>query len=176
MADAGTNTIPGAPENKTIERPALLAMPSSPMVSVVFCPPVTEAGLTESAFKLGALIAKNAVFVVDPVVPETTMPVLASTPVEKIVKFALVLPAGIRTEGAVVATELGFVESVTVTPPVGARPERVAVPVVLTPPITTFGFTLTEAICGGRTVIVFCMTKPEPVSYTHLTLPTSDLV
>ena len=66
------------------------------------------------------------------------------------VKAALVLPAGITTvplTGTCAAAVL-LLERLTVAPPLGAGPVRVAVPVEEVPPATELGFTLTDCKVG----------------------------
>jgi hypothetical protein len=67
------------------------------------------------------------------------------------VKVVWVLPAGIVTVAATVAA-LEFVDRLITTPPVGAAPESVTVPVDEVRPVTLAGLKLTDTTPGGVTV------------------------
>jgi hypothetical protein len=76
------------------------------------------------------------------------------------VKVALVEPAGIVTLCGSVAADVLPLTSVTIAPPVGARPFNVAVPVELPPPVTEVGFTPIEDSVGAFTVRVAVNAEP----------------
>ena len=59
-------------------------------------------------------------------------------------KEAVLLPAGIVTEAGVVAAEALLLLRVTVTPPLGAAPLKVTVPVEEPPPVTLLGLKETD--------------------------------
>lgn len=68
------------------------------------------------------------------------------------VNVAVVLPAETLTLAGVVAAPVFELESATTTPPAGALPESVTVPVALSlPPLTDAGETATETRAGGVT-------------------------
>jgi len=97
-----------------------------------------------------------AVCVVPESVAEIVTVVLAATALEVTANEPdTVWPAATETlDGTLAAPELEE-ESETVSPPVGAGPERVTVPVALaTPPLTCAGVTATETRPGGVTVSV----------------------
>ena len=60
------------------------------------------------------------------------------------VKFAVLLPCVTTTVVGTLTTDEFELESVTVTPPKGAAPLKVTVPVVETPPGTTEGDTTSD--------------------------------
>jgi len=69
-----------------------------------------------------------------------------------IVKLALVVPAlMVMFAGTLATVELLLVKA-TVTPPVGAAPLSVTVPVLDAPPINEVGFRVTEEMISGFTV------------------------
>jgi hypothetical protein len=70
------------------------------------------------------------------------------TPLVVTVNVALVAPAATVTLTGVVAEVLSS-ERVTTAPPVGAGPLKVAVPVVLLPPVTLVGLKVTVESTGG---------------------------
>jgi len=68
------------------------------------------------------------------------------------VKLAFAAPTGTVTLAGTVATAGLLLESATVTPPTGAEPLRVTVPVEAVPPVTLAGLRLKEERLGGVTV------------------------
>ena len=60
-------------------------------------------------------------------------------------------PADTETEAGTVAAAL-FDVSMTASPPVGAAPVSLTVPVELVPPVTDVGLRVNEESCGGFTV------------------------
>jgi hypothetical protein len=89
------------------------------------------------------------------------------------VNVADVLPAGTVTEAGTLAAAVLLLCRATLTPPVGAGPVRVTVPVEDPPPVTLVGFTVTEVrltggvITVGVTVSVALWFEPnEPVMIT----------
>ena len=75
--------------------------------------------------------------------------VLVVTTLVFTVKEALVRPAATVTLLGTVATEVLLLESITFTPPVGAAPFRVTVPIDVLPPFTVVGFRLIAESDGG---------------------------
>jgi hypothetical protein len=76
------------------------------------------------------------------------------------VKVAVVLPAATVTVPGTVATDVRLLESATTTPPVGAAPESVTVPVDGAGPLTVVGFKLSALNVGAVTVKFTVRTKP----------------
>jgi hypothetical protein len=68
------------------------------------------------------------------------------------VKVAVVLPGATVTVPGTVATDVRLLESATTTPPVGAAPESVTVPVDGAGPLTVVGFRLSALTVGTLTV------------------------
>jgi hypothetical protein len=71
------------------------------------------------------------------------------------VNVAVVAPAGTITVPGAVAAFVLLLANVTNVPPAGAGPFSVTVPVefpTIGPPMTLFGFSVSEATVGGRTV------------------------
>ena len=84
----------------------------------------------------------------------------AATPHDVIVKVALVAPAGTRTLAGTCAAAVLLLESVTVAPPAGAAPFKVAVPVELFPPTTDDGVLVMEDKVAAFTVSVVVIVTP----------------
>ena len=82
------------------------------------------------------------------------------------VNIALVNPAGTVTLDGTVASEGLLLESATVTPPAGAGPLRVTVPVEEPPPVVLDGFSASEERTAGSTVIVAVWAAPPNTAET----------
>jgi hypothetical protein len=80
--------------------------------------------------------------------------VTAFTTEDVSVKVAVVAPAETVTLAGTVATGVLLLTSVTITPPVGAGPLNVAVPVEDTPPTRLAGLKKIDESAGGFTVRV----------------------
>src|SRR5205823_14326158 len=65
------------------------------------------------------------------------------------VKFGLIAPAVTVTLADALATVVLLLDSVTIAPPVGAAVVNVTVPVLVVPPTTLVGLTVTEDKLGG---------------------------
>jgi len=102
-----------------------------------------------------ALTVKFAILVVPPNVAVMPIVVDLTTFDVEMVNVALLLPAAIVTLAGVLAAPLPVAASATVTPPVGATPLMVTVPVqlLLGPPIIVVGLTVRPVRTGARTVI-----------------------
>jgi len=115
---------------------------------------------TSVGFKLnednaaGAVTVSEVVLVIPPYVPEIVTEVEAATAFVVMIKVAVVAPAATVTLAGVVAAAVLLEESVTSTPPPGAGPVRVTVPVDEAGPTTLVGFTVTDVkAAAGLTVI-----------------------
>ena len=87
-------------------------------------------------------------------VPEIVTLVLAATGIAVIAKVAVEAPAGTVTLVGTVAAEVLLLVKLTATPPVGAAPLSVTVPVDVPPPVTVAGLRLTDDKVGGLMVRV----------------------
>ena len=76
------------------------------------------------------------------------------------VKVAVLAPAATRTLAGTVAAAVLLLERVTVTPPVGAAPVTVTVPVDVLPPETFVGFNVRVDNAGGFTVRMAVFVTP----------------
>jgi hypothetical protein len=86
----------------------------------------------------------------------------AATAVLVTVKVALELPAGTVTEGGTTVLEL-LSDNVTTTPPAGAVPVRVTVPVEEVPPVTLAGFSDTPETATKAGVMVSNEVRVTPL-------------
>ena len=91
------------------------------------------------------------------------------------VKVAVVLPAATVTLEGTVAYEVLLLLSVTVAPPLGARPLNVTVPVEFVPPLTLVGLRVKEESAGGVTVRV-AEARPPPATIFAVVLEETGLV
>ncbi len=91
-------------------------------------PPGTLVGFRMSETKPGTVTFRVAVRVVPPALAEMVTDVAAETAFVVMVKATVVLPLGTVTFAGTVATDVLSLESVTITPPVGAGPLKVTVP------------------------------------------------
>ena len=122
--------------------PPLGAAPFSVTTPLKEVPPVAEVGLTPTALGTGAFTVNVALCVLVPTVAEIVTGVLLATGLVLTVNVAEVaLAATVTLEGTVAAAVLPLA-SVTTTPPVGAGPLSVTVPVDDVPPVTDAGFRL----------------------------------
>lgn len=132
--------------------PPLGADPVSATVPVDDAPPVTEVGFRETEDSVGAVIVSIADFV-PPYVADTLTDVRDATGAVVIVNVAVVAPAETVTLAGTLAAVLLSV-NVTTTPPAGAAPLSLTVPVELLPPMTEVGLKLSVVTAGGLTVSV----------------------
>jgi len=156
-------TALGLLEFKLIVVPAEGAGPFSVTVPVDGVPPITEDGERVTLTKLGARIVSVAVWLVPLSEAEIVAAVVAATGVVVIVNVVELAPAGIVTVDDVLALVLLEV-TVTVSPPAGAGPFRVKVPVEDVPPITEAGLTVTPVRVAGLMVRVAVTDVPFRVA------------
>jgi hypothetical protein len=145
--------------------PVLGAAPVNVTVPVELLPPTTDVGLLVIEDKVAALMLRVAVLLT-PCVAVITVEVLLATGNVVMVKFADVLPAGTVTEAATVAAVVLLLCRDTLTPPVGAGPVKVTVPVEALPPVTLVGLTVTDVRLTGDGVtvkVVVCVEPNKPV-------------
>jgi hypothetical protein len=86
--------------------------------------------------------------------------VVEPTPFVVIGKVALAEPAGTVTVAGTVAADVLLLCRLTDTPPVGATPVRLTVPVEPLPPTTELGFLVTDDKVGAFTVRVLVLVTP----------------
>ena len=134
--------------------PPVGAAPFSVTVPVDDAPPVTVVGLTlvEEIAADGTVTVSPAVCVVLLYVAEIVTDVLLATWLVLTVNVAVLAFAGTVTLAGTVAAAVLLLLSVTTTPPVGAAPFSVTVPVDAVPPVTDVGFKPTELGAGALTV------------------------
>jgi hypothetical protein len=82
------------------------------------------------------------------------------TPLVETVKVAVLAPAATRTLAGTVAAAVLLLERATVTPPVGAAPVSVTVPVDVPLPVTRVGFRVRVDNVGGFTVRLAVFVAP----------------
>lgn len=89
------------------------------------------------------------------------------------VKVALVLPACTVTLDGTVATDVLLLDSPTVTPPEGAAPVSVTVPVERLPPLTLVGFSVSDesvTVSAGQTSASFTVRTQRVSSNTNVVI------
>ena len=131
-------------------------------------PPTTEVGLLVIEDKVAALMLRVAVRLT-PSVAVIVVEVLLATPNVVMVKVADVLPAGTVTEAGTVAAVVLLLCRETLTPPVGAAPVSVTVPVEALPPVTLVGLTVTDVRltgAGATVKVAVCVEPNTPVIVT----------
>jgi len=152
VTEAGT-VAAALPEVSATTWPPAGAGDARATVPVELVPPVTVDGLTVMVTWLAAFTVKLAE-VEAPLRVAVMLPVwLVETVFVVTVKVALVAPAATVTVAGTVAAVRPEVR-LTESPPVGAAPVRVTVPVELVPPVTEVGFKLTVESTGALTVRV----------------------
>jgi len=103
-------------------------------------PPTMDFGAATVKVRAGGLTVSVAVFVTEPSVALMVAVTVADTAVVDVVNVAVVAVAGTVTlTGTVTPLAVLLLERVTTSPPVGAAPDRVTVPVEVDPPITVGG-------------------------------------
>jgi len=167
VAFAGTVTLAGTeapvllPESVT-RMPPTGAAPFKVTVPVAELPPVRLVGLTDTEANHG-LMVKLAVLLTALYVAVTVTVVAFATALVVMVNVAELAFAGTVTLAGIVAAEL-LSDTATITPPVGAGPVNVTVPVVELPSNTVVGFKLTAERAGGLIVRVAVREAPLYVS------------
>jgi hypothetical protein len=132
--------------------PPVGAGPVSVTVPVEFAPPTTDVGFNDRAESVAGLTVIVAPACMPPYVPEIfTVPVAVTAEVVT-VNVAVVRPAATVTLAGTCATLVLLLDKVTATPPTGAAPLKVTVPVDELPPIRVVGLTVKEESEGGVTV------------------------
>jgi hypothetical protein len=148
--------------------PPVGAAPLKVTVPVDVAPPTTDVGLLVIEDKVAVLMLRVAVRLT-PSVAVIVVEVLLATANVVMVKFADVLPAGTVTDAATVAAVVLLLCRDTLTPPVGAGPVSVIVPVEGLPPVTLVGLTVTDVrlTAAGVTVkVAVCVDPSTPVIVT----------
>ncbi len=135
----------------TLKPPVGAALPRV-TVPVEGVPPGTDVGLSETALTTGGLTVNVAVCFAVPVVAVIVGVCAVATASVVTVKVVDVEPAGTVTVAGTVAADVKLDESVTTSPPVGATPLMVTVPVDGVPPVTVVGFRLSALTVGASTV------------------------
>ena len=159
VAPAATVTLAGTvAADALLERettaPPLGAAPLSVTVPVDDVPPLTVAGLTateDSTAAVAGFTVSRVVLVVPPYEAVMVTGVAAVTALVVIVNVALLVPAATVTLAGTVAADT-LLERSTTTPPLGAAPLSVTVPVDDAPPLTVVGLSPIEyrvAVPGG---------------------------
>jgi hypothetical protein len=124
-------------------------------------PPMTLAGASVTLDSAAGVTVSAAVFVTPAATPVIVTEIDEATPRVVTANVAEVVPTGTLTLAGTVAAAVLELVSVTVSPPVGAKPSSVTVPVEGFPPTTLAGATVTEEREAGRTVSVAVLVTPE---------------
>lgn len=161
VTDTGTLAGPDPTERRTLT-PALGAGPVRVTFPVVLTPPTTVCGATvtlrsAAGSTLTATLCEDVP--IDPVIVEVTW---LATGNDLMIKVADVFFAGIVTETPTVAAEGRLLTNLTTTPPVGAGPVIVTVPVEIVPPGMLEGFAEIDAkMAGSIPSVVDCVSFPK---------------
>lgn len=134
-------------DNVTTVPPAGAA-PLSVTVPVAVPTPVTVVGFSDTPVNVGAVTVKFPDEDVPFNVPETPAVTFVPTVPVVAVNVAVVCPAAIATDAGT-ETEALLDERTTVTPPAGAAPLSVTVPVDELPPVTLAGLKAMDATFGA---------------------------
>ena len=135
------------------------AAPFSVRVAVEGVPPVTVLGFKVSDVR-PATVTVSVVVLVVPYTAVMVTDVDDATPRVVMVNVALLEPAGIATFAGTWAAAVLLLCKVTETPPVGAAPVSVTVPVELLPPTTDVGVLVSVDNVGALTVSVVVRVTP----------------
>lgn len=152
LLDASVTTMPpaGAADNKVT-------------VPVLDVPPVTDVGFKATVLSTGAVIPRDADWLIAPFVAVIVLAVFAATAVVVTVKVAVVEPAATVTLDGTVAVAL-LDASVTTKPPAGAAADSVTVPVLEAPPATDVGFNVTDVSDAAVIVRLAVWETPDSVA------------
>ena len=158
LAPAGTVTVDGRVtlvllELSATDIPPVGAEPLNVTVAVEVFPPITEVGDKAILVSVAAMTVRLAICVLEPCIAVIVSVTLLETAAVVTVNVAVVCPAVTVTEVGTVALVLLELK-LTETPPVGAGPFNVIVPVDVTPPRTDVGATARLISAGGLTVSV----------------------
>jgi hypothetical protein len=165
VAPAGMVTVPGTEHAALLSESVTTAPPAGAgpfrvTVPVEACrPPMTLVGFRVSEVKTAGSTLSEALRVTPPADAETVTAVALATALVPMLKLALVVPAATVTEEGTEAAPL-LSERATCTPPAGAGPSSVTVPVAPAPPVTLAGLTLNAETLGGSTVSVTLCVRP----------------
>jgi hypothetical protein len=160
VSDAGTVAAAVLLLVSVTVAPPAGALPFRVTVAVLFAPPVTVAGFSETEEGVNGLTVSVAVLLTPLYVAVIVTEVAAVTAAVVMLNVAvLAFAAKVIEAGTLAAVELLLV-SVTTTPPVGAAPVRVTVPVLEVPPVTAVGLTVTDESAGGLTVSTAVLLTP----------------
>ena len=146
---------------------------------VVLLPPATCLGDNVSRVSLGCVTVRAASLVMPSKVADMVTEVREATGLVVTVNAGeTVAPAGTITDGGGAATPGFELPSVTVTPPAGATPFKVTVPLLDVPPATLDGDTDMETNASGTTVRVDLKETPFAVALmvTRVAALTADVV
>jgi hypothetical protein len=159
----GTVAALGLLEESDTRVPPCGATALKETVPVAFVPPITEVGEMVNDATDGVVVSVSVPATLSLVIEAVTCtPKVPVTVCVVAVKFAEVAPAATVTELGTVTFPL-LLLSDTESPPVGAAPARVTVPVLLLPPTTGFGLNVTLEI--PTTTSNIADTYPLPVLY-----------
>ena len=128
------------------------AGPANVAVPVALFPPAMVAGLTVTVAREFGTMVSTAVLVMPAYVAEIDDEALAVTTTVVMVNLALLAPAATVTLAGTVATAVLVLARLTTTPPVGALPVSVAVPLTAFPPAVLVGLSVSDDKTGGTTV------------------------
>ena len=148
---AGTVAAAVLPLIRETDAPPLGAGPLSVTVPVEGDPPVTLMGLSamaESVAEPGGATLSEAILVTPAYIAEMVTAVELVTALVLTVNVALLAPAATVTLAGTVAAAVLPLERETATPPLGAGPLSVTVPVEGDPPVTLMGLSAIEESVG----------------------------
>jgi hypothetical protein len=132
-------------------------------VPVLDVPPVTDVGFKATVLSTGAVIPRDADWLVAPSVAVIVADAFAATAVVVTVNVAIVAPAATVTLAGTVADAL-LDASVTTKPPAGAAADNVTVPMLDAPPATDVGFNVTDVSDAAVIVRLAVCEAPDNVA------------